>query len=132
MGERIYVGGVAVDLPKVDIAITAEASYWNQQIAESVKEAFQQSEKYKNFNVSSLSNSLVITAEAGVSIPEISFFSTANANIKMGLIDSNSKQFQSTSYSTTLGFTADPYPAGHVIEVAGLSIALRIYTGAVS
>ena len=130
MGERIYVGGVAVDLPKVDIAITAEASYWNQQIAESVKEAFQQSEKYKNFNVSSLSNSLVITAEAGESIPEISFFSTANANIKMGLIDSNSKQFQSTSYSTTLGFTADPYPAGHVIEVAGLSIALRIYTGA--
>jgi len=128
MGERIYVGGVAVDLPKVDIAITAEASYWNQQIAESVKEAFQQSEKYKNFNVSSLSNSLVITAEKGVSIPEISFFSTANANIKMGLIDTNSKQFQSTSYSTTLGFTAAAYPAGHVIEVAGVSITLGTYT----
>jgi len=127
-GEKIFVGGVPVFLPVVDISVTDEASYWNEKIAEKVQSALRGSEQFKNFSISMSGNAVVVSAEAGVSIPSIKLLNTENTDIEMAVTDSSVKQFTATSYATTLGFTADPYPAGHVITVAGVNVALTTYT----
>jgi len=127
-GENIFVGGVPVKLPTVDITITDEASYWNTKIAETVKDALRDSEQFKNFSISSISNAVVISAEIGTAIPDINLINTENTDINMGVIDANNEQFKSTAYATTLGFTASVYPAGHIINVAGVNVTLTTYT----
>jgi flagellin len=126
-GERVFVGGVPVDLPEVDITISDESSYWNTKIADSVNSALRTSEKFKDFSVRAIGNSVVISAESGVTIPEIELINTANTDIKMGIVSAENSQFTATSHATTLGFTAGPYPAGHIITVAGVDIALTAY-----
>lgn len=126
-GERVFVGGVPIDLPEVDITISDESSYWNIKIADSVNQALRTSEKFKDFSIRAIGNSVVISADSGVTIPDIELINTANTDINMGIVDTSNKQFQATSYAISLGFTADAYPAGHVITVAGVDITLSAY-----
>jgi flagellin len=127
-GEKIFVGGVPVFLPVVDISVTDEASYWNEKIAEKVQASLRESEQFKNFSIAVSGNAVVVSAEAGIAIPSITLLNTENTDIEMAVTDSSVKQFTATSYATTLGFTADPYPAGHIITVAGVNVALTTYT----
>lgn len=126
-GERVFVGGIPVDLPEVDIAISDESSYWNTKIADSVNQALRTSEKFRDFSIRSIGNSVVISADSDVMIPDIALVNTANTDINMGIVSTANSQFKATAYASTLGFTATSYPAGHVITVAGVDIALSAY-----
>ncbi len=126
-GERVFVGGVLVDLPEVDITISDEASYWNTKIADSVNSALRASEKFRDFSIHAVGNSVVISAESGVTIPDTELINTANTDIKMGIVSAANSQFAATSHATTLGFTANSYPNGQIITVAGVDVALTAY-----
>lgn len=126
-GEKVFVGGVPIELPEVDITISDESSYWNNKIADRVNSALRTSEKFKDFSIRAIGNSVVISAESDATIPDIELVNTANTDINMGIVSASNSQFQATSHATTLGFTATAYPAGHVITVAGVDVPLTAY-----